>query len=302
MSGKAGEQDRKRNRQSSSDIETEKPAAKMADRSVSEPAVIGNEEIKNILLELRKEQTSLKNIFTAKIDAMRDEVLGTLEAKMHLWKEEVFTEIGRLDSKMEDLEKRLSIRMTVMEQKQEIENIQHSESDVQPASTARAIRRLEYKALEQEARSRRTNIIIHNIAEEEGEECELVFILFNHLLVHKLGIEKQIQAEKAYRLGSRRRERKNDKNTPIPLLVKLRDLADVNICLANSSQLKGTKIGLSRDYPEKIRRARDSLEKKRRVAVGEGKKATIAFPAKLIVEGTVQEDALPDWSETLKSD
>ena len=75
---------------------------------------------------------------------------------------------------------------------------------------------------------------------------------------------------------------------------------DVGLIMGAAKKLAGTKIGISRDYPDMIRNARKKLEVERRTARRSGKKATIAFPAKLVVDGAVLKDELPGWNDVLR--
>ena len=77
---------------------------------------------------------------------------------------------------------------------------------------------------------------------------------------------------------------------PCALIACLRDYPDVERLLRNATKLKGFRYVLSCDYSEIIRRARARLEPERRAARRDSKKATIAYPAKLVVDGTVTRD------------
>ena len=71
-----------------------------------------------------------------------------------------------------------------------------------------------------------------------------------------------------------RAKRRDDKSRA--LIACLRDYPDVDRLLRNATKLKGFRYGLSRDYPETIRRARARLEPERRAAHRDNKTATIA--------------------------
>ena len=49
-----------------------------------------------------------------------------------------------------------------------------------------------------------------------------------------------------------------------------------------------------------IRMARKRLEEKKREAVRQKKKVSVVYPAKLIVDGQMVADEIPDWREVLK--
>ena len=126
---------------------------------------------------------------------------------------------------------------------------------------------------------------MYNLAENEDNNTEEVFRDF---VRNKLGVEKSIAIQRVHRLGARRMARDGN-NKPRPMIAGLRDYPDVDICITRAKELKGTRLGISRNYPEKIRRARKQLEPKRRAAAQYGKRATVAYPAKLVVDNQVVE-------------
>ena len=69
-------------------------------------------------------------------------------------------------------------------------------------------------------------------------------------------------------------------------------------------RLKGTGIGVSRDYPQELIKARRPL----RAEMNDLKKQfpnakiSIQYPAKLIVDGRVHKDMFPRWREIMKRD
>ena len=70
--------------------------------------------------------------------------------------------------------------------------------------------------------------------------------------------------------------------------------------LSNSKALQGKRQGISRDIPDPLRKARSNLEADRRKARQDGRKAVIAYPAKLIVDGVVVRDEIPDRSRVMR--
>ena len=71
--------------------------------------------------------------------------------------------------------------------------------------------------------------------------------------------------------------------------------------LRHTKNLEGTRYGISKDLPDALRKARKNLEADRREARQEGIKATVAYPAKLIVDGVVVRDEILDWTRVLRA-
>ena len=216
--------------------------------------------------------------------------------------EAVNTEIKRrieaLDKKFLELEKRVKDVEEYCKTKTEEgaattqkESVQHL-SEVTDRQAQ--IKRLEYRTLDQEARGRRNNVLIFNLEEEDDEDPATKLQEF---IQTKLGVTDDVAVQRVHRMG--RAKRRDGK--PRALIACLRDYPDVDRLLRNATKLKGSRYGLSRDYPETIRRARARLEPERRAARRDNKKATIAYPAKLVVDGTVTHDEFPDWTTVLYS-
>ena len=81
--------------------------------------------------------------------------------------------------------------------------------------------------------------------------------------------------------------------------MALRDYPDVEECMQNATRLRGTGLGVSHDYPDEVRMARKKLEGRRKDAAKDKKKATIVYPAKLIIVGVLVADEFPDWNHVM---
>ena len=67
--------------------------------------------------------------------------------------------------------------------------------------------------------------------------------------------------------------------------------------------LKGTRFGVDRDYPKEINNARKLLwnrYKELRETECRNDTVSLQFPAKIVVNGRVVEDAFPGWNDALK--
>lgn len=66
--------------------------------------------------------------------------------------------------------------------------------------------------------------------------------------------------------------------------------------------LKGSQFRIDRDYPKEITAARQRLWPRFKELKSQNKKVSLQYPARLVLNGRVIEDALPDWYEVLKAD
>lgn len=282
----------KRGRKSSSDSESVKPPTKMAVRG-------GDEEVKAMLRELKEGQKTLqlRSSFDKSMDILKKELLGAVDKKIEEVRGELVGEMGELSKKYEELEERvksmedhLNKAETDGERENQGEQFQVVQR-TQPTEMAKMVKRLHYRSLDQEARSRRNNVLVFNLAEAEGEDVVQVLSSF---IRDKLRVTTEVAIQRAHRLGRQRRDGKAR-----PIIALLRDYPDVQQLFKNAKNLKGTRYGLSRDYPEEIRKARARLDADRRKARSEKKTAVIAYPAKLIVDNRVVRNEFPDWSAVM---
>ncbi len=151
---------------------------------------------------------------------------------------------------------------------------------------------MEYRSIDIEARSRRSNIIYRNLDEAENEDCVQVINSFNY---HELNLNST-HIERAHRLGRKVAGQNR------PLIVCYRDYTDTDRIMRQAPNLKGSRYSVSRDYPPEITDARRSIwpyfkqardsQKYRDVSIG--------YPAKLILNGKVVQDMFPDWFHVLR--
>ena len=95
---------KKRPCNSSSDLESEKPPSKMANKDTTETT---NDELKKFMLDLKNDQQALRKLNGSKMDKLRNKIVSMLDTKMKSLKEEVFTELGRMGKKMEEIKERI---------------------------------------------------------------------------------------------------------------------------------------------------------------------------------------------------
>ena len=165
----------------------------------------------------------------------------------------------------------------------------------QTSVTHEQLKILQYKSVDIEARSRRSNLLIRVIAENLGEDCVAVVHSF---FSEDLDLDPEsIYIHRAHRVGSPPTRRPNQPLRHRPMIVALRDYQDVELILANAYKLRNTGFGINRDLPKEILDARKPLWSKLKLEKQQnpGAKLNIVYPAKLLRDGQVIADAFPDW-------
>lgn len=157
------------------------------------------------------------------------------------------------------------------------------------------LKTLEYKSIDQEARSRRNNLIFRGFPEVGlNENCEDTLALFVEEYL-ELDISN-IYVQAAHRIGPPAR------NKDRPIICNFVNRKDVDLILSKAYKLKGTNYGINRDYPPEIVQARSRLWPLYKKLKAQNKKGDvfIGYPAKLIVKKKVIRDEFPDWSEIMQ--
>lgn len=160
----------------------------------------------------------------------------------------------------------------------------------------------ENRLIDLEARSRRNNLIFTNIPEPVGEtnmQCEdtLLDFIKNYM---RLGDRADgMVFQRVHRLGKKRTgvAPNGDPWRPRPIIAGFRDFKAKENVLQESKVLKGTVHAIQQDFPAEIRTARGKLWSEFCEAKANNQRATIAYPAKLIVEGQVVRDEFPGWNQ-----
>ena len=95
---------------------------------------------------------------------------------------------------------------------------------------------------------------------------------------------------------------KYDPSKTRPIIVAFRDFCDTELILNETSCLRGTDLGVSRDYPNEISKARQSIWKQYKTARENNprKKVTFGYPASIRVNGVTIVDLFPDWYDVPK--
>ena len=132
----------------------------------------------------------------------------------------------------------------------------------------KALKEQEDKLDDQEARSRRNNIVIHGIQrknpKETWDECEE---LVRDLLEEKLNITNP-KIERAHRLGH---------STKAPIILRFLSFKEKEEVLRKRASLKGTNIFINEDFTGRVRDIRSRLSPFLRKMREEGKRVNMVY-------------------------
>ena len=149
-------------------------------------------------------------------------------------------------------------------------------------ATESKMRDMEWRIVDQEARSRRNNLLFFGVPEKEREVCSDVIhdIIKTDL---KMG-NKLFPIQRAHRLGAPKRP--GTVSRPRPIIVNFADYGDKEEIRSSRHHLR-RPMGISEDLPLDVRKARDSLVPELRELKDRNKKASIVYPARLLCEGKI---------------
>ena len=134
---------------------------------------------------------------------------------------------------------------------------------------------IQYKSTGLEDRSRRNNLRIDAIEEEEGETREIYEAKVTKVFKEKLGIEKEIIIKRAYR--TKRNYKDKDKNRPRKIVLRLANFKDKNIILKNVNKLKGSDVYINEDFSRETTELRKKLWEEVKQLRSEGKFAYLNY-------------------------
>ena len=159
------------------------------------------------------------------------------------------------------------------------------------------LKTLAYKSIDQEARSRRNNLIFWGISENFDENC---FSLVREFIKNHIDLDSdRMYLARAHRLGQRKIGYRNPKR---PIIVNFRDFCDVESIMSRAYMLKNSQFSVGYDLPKEINEARKRLweETKYIKSKQPRSKCQIVYPAKLIVDGKVYRDEFPQWNDAVR--
>ncbi|MCG7869107.1 MAG: hypothetical protein JAY74_22405, partial [Candidatus Thiodiazotropha taylori] len=196
----------------------------------------------------------------------------------------ILSKVSVNESRVSLIQTKLDSVLNINSRVSAIENVVKSQND--------RLKLLEYRSLDIEARSRRRNLLFKGITENRRENCFEVIRDFMRL---HLRIDTDMYLERAHRLG------RFSINKTRPIIVAFRDFCDTEDILRATSVLKGSNYGVSRDYPNEIAKARQSLWIQFKDLRGNNpnKKVSLGYPAKIVIDGDTVVDKFPDWFPVL---
>ena len=162
---------------------------------------------------------------------------------------------------------------------------------------------MELRIVDLEARSRRNNLIFTNIPKPDSETDRECLQRLREFLKDQLKLPsnegEDFVFQRVHRLGRKRTgvTPNGERWRPWPIIAGFRDFCDRETVLGNAKRLKGTAFGIQQDFPAEIRTARGELWDDYRRARAAQKRAIIAYPAKLVVDGVVERDMIPGWGK-----
>ena len=167
--------------------------------------------------------------------------------------------------------------------------------------TVDSVKVLENRIIDQEARSRRLNLLFRGIPEYIGENCPTVVQAF---IVDKLKIIDDICIQRAQYIGRKKYNigRRAFNASQCHIIVAFGDSKDIVLILTKCKELANTSYGVNRDYPNEIVPARKSIypQLKELRKKYSSWRINIACPARLVHEKKTAVDLFPDWNSVMR--
>ncbi|XP_047132671.1 uncharacterized protein LOC124811332 [Hydra vulgaris] len=143
------------------------------------------------------------------------------------------------------------------------------------------LKKINSKLREIEDRSRRNNLRIEGVKEDDNQSWLESEIKVKKIFDEYLGI-KDVKIERAHRAG------KEDIKKHRTIVVKLLDFKDKEAILRNSSELKGKNIFINKDFCAETNRIRKDLREKMKIERQSGKFAYISYDKLIVREWNTQ--------------
>ncbi|XP_072145120.1 uncharacterized protein [Dermacentor andersoni] len=137
---------------------------------------------------------------------------------------------------------------------------------------------LELRLDDLENRSRRSNLIVYGMPEEEDENNESLERSVNKKVVKDSLQLDEVAIERIHRLG------RPEENKTRPIILKLLDFRDKAKVLRNCHKLKGTAFAISEDFSPRVRDIRRNLWKYGKPEKNSGGKVSLVYD-KLKING-----------------
>lgn len=135
----------------------------------------------------------------------------------------------------------------------------------------RAIENLESKIDDLENRSRRNNLIIYGLNEEQDETSEMLEKTVNQKVIKDILEMNPVEIERVHRIG------KPDPNKTRPIIFKLLDWRQKSQILARGRKLKDTGVSIGEDFSKRVRDIRKKLWASAKTNRENQEKVSLAF-------------------------
>ena len=169
-------------------------------------------------------------------------------------------EIKDLKAEVSDLKDSLEFTENVIEKKvgkleTELDDLEGKVQEIWDCQTN--LDYIQHKLVELEDRSRRNNLRIDGIEEEEGETWKISEAKATKVFKEKLGIDKNIMIKRAHR--TKRNYKDKDKKRPRTIVLRLANFKDKSIILKNVNKLKGSDVYINEDFSRETTELRKKL-------------------------------------------
>ena len=158
----------------------------------------------------------IKNIFAEEFQKQEKNIINIISGNFEI----TMTEIKDLKGEVSNLKDSLEFTENVIEKK--VDNLEDKVQDIWDYQIDPDY--IQHKLIELQDRSRRNNIRIDGIEEEEGETWEISEAKATKVFKEKLGIEKEIIIERAHR--TKRNYKDKDKKRPTTIVLRLANFKD----------------------------------------------------------------------------
>ena len=190
-------------------------------------------------------QILIKNIFAEHFQKQEKSIINVISGNFEI----TMKERKDLKAEVRDLKDSLEFAENVIEKKvekmeTELDNLEDKVQDIWDYQIDPDY--IQHKLIELEDRSRRNNIRIDGIEEEEGETWEISEAKATKVFKEKLRIEKEIIIERAHR--TKRNYKDKDKKCSRTIVLRLANFKDKNIILKNVNKLKGSDVYINEDF------------------------------------------------------
>ena len=201
--------------------------------------------------------------------------------------DKMFSMVQKVMDRMDSIDERFSVMEKKLDDKsEEVDMLKKGMKAMEDKMLL-----MEDKMIDQEARSRRSNLIFHGVRESPREDC---FKVVSDIIENGCQIRDRFVIERSHRLGrpSSASGSQSRPAKPRLLIVKFHDF-NMRERVRGCRRLLPPEIKVTEDLPWQIRQARVEL----REAADEAKKSSrdvwISYPARLMVNGREVQSVRP---------